>query len=148
MSVDSVQPTRSGLQRMRLVYAAFGVSMLLVVWITQSVCNYGCSDWTLWHWVMAGLALWAVFGGFQIRGRAIRRSEEALARDTSNPKALRQWQAGQIIGMAFAEAIVFYGAVVRMVLGGTLWQASPFYAAGLFLLLLWSPQMPHAFARN
>lgn len=148
MSVDDVQRIRSQLRKMRLVQAAFAVSMLLIVCITQSVRGYGCSNWRFWHWVMAGLALWAVFGGSQVRGRAIRRSERLLASDSSNPKALRQWQAGQIIGMAFSEAIVLYGVVVRMVLDGTLWQASPFYAAGLVLLLLWTPQMPDAFARN
>jgi F0F1-type ATP synthase membrane subunit c/vacuolar-type H+-ATPase subunit K len=148
MSVDSVRQIKSELRKMRLIHAAFAVSMPLVIWITQSISGYGCSDWTLWYWVMAGLALWAVFGGFQVRGRAIRRSEEALVRDTSNLKALRQWQAGQIIGMAFAEAIVFYGVVVRMVLRGTVWQALPFYAVGLLLLLFWTPRMPQAFARS
>lgn len=143
MSVDIF---KSELRKMRLVQGAFAVSMILVIWITQVVCGYGRSDWRLWHWVMTGLALWAAFGGVQIRGRAMRRSEALLARDSSNPKALKQWQAGQIIGMAFAEAIVFYGVVVRMVLDGTLLEASPFYAAGLLLLLLWTPQMPDAFA--
>ena len=72
----------------------------------------------------------------------MRRSMGALQNDPANPKSLQQWQAAQIIGMAFAEAVVFYGVVVRMVLGGTLWQAAPFYAAGLFLLLLWTPRLP------
>jgi len=148
MTVKNVQQILSELRRMRLIHAAFVLAMPLLVWITQSVCGYGRSNWTLWHWVMAGLALWAVFGGFQIRGRAIHRSEEALARDASDPKALRRWQAGQIIGMAFGETIVLYGVVVRMVLRGTLWQAMPFYAVGLFLLLLWTPRMPTTFARN
>ena len=65
-----------------------------------------------------------------------------LVKDSSNLKALRQWKAGQIVGMAFAEAIVFYGVVVRMVLDGTLRQASSFFVAGLLLLLLWTPRMP------
>lgn len=91
---------------------------------------------------MTGLALWAVFGGFRIRGRLIRRAEEELAKDASNPKALRQWQAGHITGMVCAEAIVLYGVIVRMVIGGAFWQAALFYASGLFLLLLWTPRMP------
>jgi hypothetical protein len=91
---------------------------------------------------MTGLALYAASGGFFFRRRLMRRSEEALRKDPANPKSLKKWQAAQIIGMPFAETIVLYGVVVRMVLGGTLWQASPFYAAGLFLLLLWTPRLP------
>jgi F0F1-type ATP synthase membrane subunit c/vacuolar-type H+-ATPase subunit K len=142
MSVESVQRIKLELRKMRLVQAAFAVSMLLIIWITQSVCGYGRSEWKLWHWVMAGLALWAVFGGSLVRGRALRRSTVMLVKDSSNLKALRQWKAGQIVGMAFAEAIVFYGVVVRMVLDGTLRQASSFFVAGLLLLLLWTPRMP------
>ena len=55
---------------------------------------------------------------------------------------LRQAEVGQIIGLAMAEGVVQWGLVVRMILGGALWQASSFYAAGLFLLLLWAPRTP------
>jgi len=34
------------------------------------------------------------------------------------------------------------GLVVRMVFGGAFWQASLYYAAALFLLLLWTPRTP------
>ncbi len=133
---------RSKLGKLRLIQSAYILAIPLFVWISESVCGRGSNDWKLWHWVMAGLALYAALGGFSLRRKLMRRSEEALAKDASNPKALRQWQAGHFIGFAFAEAIVLYGIVVRMVIGGALWQASLFYAAGLFLLLLWTPRMP------
>jgi hypothetical protein len=44
--------------------------------------------------------------------------------------------------MAFAENIVLWGLLVRMVLGGALWQASLFYLFGLALLLYWTPRLP------
>ena len=81
-----------------------------------------------------------------MRRRLIRRAEEALAKDASNPKAVRQWQAGQFIGMPFAESIALCGVLVRMVIGGALWQASLFYALGLLLMLLWTPRMPTTLA--
>jgi F0F1-type ATP synthase membrane subunit c/vacuolar-type H+-ATPase subunit K len=142
MNADNVQQMKSSMGKLQLIQAAFVVAMPLFVWITQSVCGQGRSDWTLWHWVMTGLALYAAWGGFFSRHRMMRRSEESLRKDSANPKSLKQWQAAQIIGMPFAEAIVLYGVVVRMVLRGTVWQAAPFYAAGLFLLLLWTPRMP------
>jgi F0F1-type ATP synthase membrane subunit c/vacuolar-type H+-ATPase subunit K len=92
--------------------------------------------------VMMGLALYGAVGGFFLRRKLMRCSEEALRMDAANPKALKQWQAGHIIGFASAESIVIWGVALRMVLGGTLWQASLFYAGGLFLLLLWTPRMP------
>jgi len=79
-------------------------------------------------------------GGFRLRRRFLQRSGEELAKDASNLKALKEWEAAHLIGLASAEAIVIWG--VRMVLGGALWQASLFYATGLLLLLLWTPRMP------
>ena len=133
---------KSKLGKLRLIQSVYIVAIPLFGWVAESVRGRGSSDWTLWHWVMTGLALYAALGGFFLRRKLMRRSEEALAKDASNPKALKQWQAGHLIGFASAEAIVIWGVVVRMVLGGALWQASLFYAAGLFLLLLWTPRMP------
>jgi hypothetical protein len=76
----------------------------------------------------------------------MRRSQEALVQDSAIPKAIKQWEGGHIVGMACAESIVLWGLVVRMALGGALWQASLFYLAALFLLLLWTPRMPSATA--
>ncbi len=132
---------KSKLRKLRLIQSAYIVAIPLFGWVAESR-GRGSSNWTLWHWVMTGLALYAAWGGFFIRRRLIRRSEEALAKDDSNLKALKQWEAGHLIGFASAEAIVIWGVVVRMVLGGALWQASLFCAAGLFLLLLWTPRMP------
>jgi F0F1-type ATP synthase membrane subunit c/vacuolar-type H+-ATPase subunit K len=137
-----VNEMKSKLGKLRLIQSVYIVAIPLFGWVAESVRGRGSSDWTLWHWVMTGLALYAALGGFFLRRKLMRRSEEALAKDASNPKALKQWQAGHLIGFASAEAIVIWGVVVRMVLGGALWQASLFYAAGLFLLLLWTPRMP------
>ena len=111
-------------------------------WIGESIRGHGSSDWTLWHWLMTGLALYAGLTGFFFRRTLMRRSEDALAKDATDPKALKQWETGQLIGMSMAEGVVVMGFVVRVVLGGVLWQASMFYAAGLLLLLLWTPRMP------
>src|SRR6266576_397538 len=105
MNACNVQQIEPALGKLRLIHAAFIVTMPLFVWITQSVCGHGCIDWTLWHRVMTGLALYAAWGGFFFRRKLMRRSEEALRKDPANPKSLKQWQAAQIIGMPFAETI-------------------------------------------
>ena len=95
-------------------------------WVAEIDRRRGSSDWTLQHWLVAGLTLWAVLGGVRIRHRLLRRSGEALKKDASDPKALRQWEAGQVVGLAMAESVAVWGLLVRMVLGGALWQALSF----------------------
>jgi hypothetical protein len=133
---------KSKLAKLRLIELAILAAIPLFARVAESVSGPGSSEWTRWHWLMGGLALYAALGGFLFRRRLIHRSEEALAKDASDTKALRQWEAGHIIGMSMAEGIVIWGVVVRMIIGGIFWQASLFYATGFFLVLLWTPRMP------
>jgi hypothetical protein len=133
---------KSTLGTARLFQWGYIVAIPLFGYVAESVGRRGSSNWTLWHWLVTGLALYTAFGGFRLRRRIMRRAEEVLVNDAANSKARRKWLAGQLIGFAFAESIALWGVVVRMVLGGTLWQASLFYATALLLLLLWTPRMP------
>ena len=133
---------KSKLRRLRLIQLAMIAVIPIFGWVAEFGRDPGSSDWTLRHWLVTGLAFWGALGGFRIRHRPLHRSEDALAKDLSNPKALKQWEAGHLIALASAESLVLWGLVLRMVLGGALWQALLFYAAGLFLLLLWTPRIP------
>jgi hypothetical protein len=133
---------KSELTKLRLIQWALIAVIPILGWVAELGRGPGSNDWTLRHWVVTGLALWTALGGFRVRRRVLRRSLQSLEKDSSNSKTLKQWEAGHIIGLAMAEGVVQWGLVVRMVLGGALWQASLFYAAGLFLLLLWTPRMP------
>jgi hypothetical protein len=130
------------LKKVRLIQWALIAAVPIFAFVAEIGRSRGSSNWTWRHWLVTGLALWSVSAGFHLRHRLLHRSEQALAKDASNLKTLRQWEVGQIIGLAMAEGVVQWGLVVRMVLGGALWQASLFYAAGLFLLLLWTPRPP------
>ena len=136
---------KSQLRKLHLIQAAFIAVIPIVAYITEILFERGSSQWTWRHSLAVGLAFWSAFTGFRFRRRLIRRSESALEDDPSNQKALRQWQAGQIIGMAFAESIVWWGLTLRIVFGGTFRQAGLFYTTGLFLLLLWTPRPIAAF---
>ena len=132
----------SKLRKVRLIQWALVAVVPICALVAEIGRSRGSNDWTWRHWLVAGLALWSVSGGFHLRHRLLHRSEQALAKDVSNPKSLKQWEVGQIIGLAMAEGVAWWGLVVCMVLGGAFWQASLFYVAGLFLLLLWTPRMP------
>ena len=114
------------LQKLRLIHLVFIVSIPLCAWVAQSSCPSNSSDWTLWHWVITGLAVYSAFVGFFYRRKLMRSSEAALRGDASNSKALKQWQAAQIVSMAAAEAIAFYGVVFQMVLAVHFHRRHPF----------------------
>ena len=95
------------LRKLRLIHLVFIVSIPLCAWVAQSSCPSNSSDWTLWHWVITGLAVYSAFVGFFYRRKLMRSSEAALRGDASNSKALKQWQSAQIVSMAAAEAIAF-----------------------------------------
>jgi hypothetical protein len=131
----------SKLRKLRLIQGSLIVVILIFAWVAEIGRNRGSSDWTWRHWLVTGLALWAVSGGFHLRRRLAHRSG-AATKDVASPKALRQWEALQVMSLAMAGGVAGWGLVVRMVLGGALWQAALFYAVALFLLLLWTPRMP------
>jgi hypothetical protein len=132
---------KSKLRKLRLIQLALIAVIPIGVWIAEIGRGPGSSDWTLRQWLVTGLVLWSTVGGFRLRRRLMHRSGETLAKEPSNPKDLRQWEAGQLIELAMAESVVWWGLVLRMAFGGALWQASMFYVAGLFLLLLWTPRL-------
>lgn len=142
MSAGDVQAMRSALKKLWVIHAAYVVAVLLFAFIAESVSGPGRSNWTTWHSVITGFALYGVVIGFVYRKKLLRRTEESLEKDGANPRTLKRWQAAHFVGMAGAESIAIWGGVDRMVLGGTFWQASLFYATGLVALLFWTPRMP------
>ena len=133
---------RSRLRKLRLIQWALIAAISVFACVAEIAHGRGNGDWTLRHWLVTGLALWAVVGGFRVRHRLLHRSAEVLTKGASNPKALKQWEVGHVIGLALAGGVALWGLVVRMVLSATLWQASLFTRLVYFLLLLWTPRMP------
>jgi len=134
------------LRKLLLIQWALIVSVLILAGVPEIASVPVGGHWGMPHWFVTGLALWGALGGSRLRQRLLRRSREGLARDGSDPKGLKQWEVGNVIGLAMAEGVAFWGLAMRFVLNGALWQASLFYAASLVLLLYWTPRMPVATA--
>jgi hypothetical protein len=132
----------SAFKKVRLIQWGLLGTIPLFAWVAEIGRGSGRNDWTWRHWLAVGFCVWSVSGAFRFRSRLLHRSAEKLKKNVTDAKAAKQWEAGQIIGLAMAEAVAFWGLVIRMVFHGTLWQASLFYAMALFLLLLWTPRMP------
>ena len=132
----------SAFKKVRLIRWALLLAIPLLAWVAEIGRDRGSSDWTWRHWLVMGLCIWSVSAAFRLRSRLLRRSKEKLMNNAADAKAAKQWEAGQIISLAMAEGVAYYGLVVRMVFHGTLWQASTFYLMAALLLLFWTPRMP------
>jgi hypothetical protein len=132
----------SSFRKLRLIYWGLLAAIPLFGVAAEIGSNPGSSTWTWRHWWAAGLCCWVILGAFSLRSRLVDRSKERLGSDPADARAARGWEVGQIVTLAMAEGVAFWGLVVRMVFGGTLWQASLFYLSALALILLWAPRLP------
>lgn len=130
----------SKLKLTRIIQVSLVLSVPVLAALIELGREPGSERWTIWRWVVTGLALGCVFEAFRYRRLWVRPSQQILAGDPSNARALRQWEVGQVVVLSMAEAVAAYGLVVRAVLNGTLWQALPFYLAALLLLLVFTPR--------
>lgn len=133
-------------KKVRLIHWALISAVPLFAWIAEIGRAKGCADWTWRYWLVMGLAAWSTSGAFRFRSRASHRANENMSNYPNDTKAVKQWKAVQILSLAMAEGVAYWGLLVPMVFDGTFWQASLFYAAALLLLLLWTPRLPSATA--
>jgi hypothetical protein len=139
----SFNQMESAFKKVRLIQWALLVTIPLFAGVAEIGRGSGSSEWTWRQWLAMGFAVWSVSGAFRFRSRLVHRSKEKLMNDATDAKAGKQWEVGQIISLAMAEGVAFWGLVIRMAFNGTLWQASIFYVMALFLLLLWTPRLPN-----
>lgn len=132
----------STLGKLRLLQYGLIAATLIFAWVAEMGRRTGSDDWTWRHWLVAGGAIYIAWVGFRFRRRLLDRSGKALVIDASNIKAFKQWKVANGFGLYMAFAVGECGLVVRMVLGSAFWQASLFYAAGLLLLMIWTPRAP------
>ena len=138
----NVNELKKSVTKLRLIQFAMIAGVSMFGGVAEMAHHPGSNSWTFRDWVVAAFALSIVFTGSNFRTRMLARATTLLAKDTSDPRALKQWEAAQIIGMAFADNIALWGLLIRMVLGGAFWQASLFYLVSLALLFYWTPRLP------
>jgi len=126
--------------KFHMIESAFLLSVPLLAYVAESVCEKGTNDWSLWHWVALVYALYCAYIGYFFRRKLMVTANAALAANPFDKQALKTWQASQILGLSCAESVALTGLIIRFVLGGALWQAALFYVSALVLILLWRPQ--------
>jgi F0F1-type ATP synthase membrane subunit c/vacuolar-type H+-ATPase subunit K len=64
----------------------------------------------------------------------------ALRADGDDTGAATKWRTGTIVSLVFAESIVMFGLVLRMI--GVSWNISGvFYVVGMLVLVAWWPKL-------
>ena len=128
------------LRRLRILHAAMMGAVVLYFWIGERIRPSEPRQPSPVIYVLLG-ATGAVFAGMTLwfRKKAMESAEEASRVNPGDAQALARLRMGYIVSFAFAETVVLFGFVLR-VLGASLLQVAPFYAVGLFLLLLCTPR--------
>lgn len=90
-------------------------------------------------WGIILLALYSAAGGFILQKRFLCTPANAIAASKSTPE--RRWMAGNILRIAFAEAVGLYGMVLHFI-GGPDRLAASLIGVSLILLLIWKPGVP------
>ena len=133
---------KSTLRRLRIIQLSVLGFLVMSACFAEVSFHGTSSHWSWQHSLMAGLASFCLFEGLYLRHRFLVPAALALAGDIKNPRALKSWEAWQVMSVAVAGSVAMYGVVVRTVFRGATWQAFLFYSVGLLLLLLWVPRMP------
>ena len=74
------------------------------------------------------------------RTKFVQPGAEKLRVNGDDEIAARLWRTGTIVSLVFAESIVLFGLVIRMI--GASWNVSGvFYVVGILVMLAWWPKL-------
>ncbi len=138
------------LGRLKMLWVAMLVSIVLYVIVGEIIEleSFAQPRWLLW--VLVALAIHICYVAKVMRARMVRPFEEevrsgqvssAAALTSEQVALLERWQGGQTISICLSEAVALFGLALRF-LGGTRWEAAPFYAVAMLLLVVWMPRRP------
>jgi len=124
--------------KLQMFWAGAYVLVLVYVWIAETFGKAFSGSITPWHWAVALLGIWSVWGGHSVRRKLI---ANATAESSGGKQlvASRKWSAAQLVALISAHGVVLWGVVAKMVLGCPRWFAGLFYITGIVLLTVWRP---------
>ena len=131
----------NSIRSIRIIYAALLFTMILYVLTAEKLSHQEPHDiHTIWlAFLVSGLMIVAVALSFRIK--MLKPAGETLQAKADDQRALARWRAGNILSAVLAETVVLFGFALRF-MGGTTWQALPFYVVGIALMLVWWPRRP------
>jgi hypothetical protein len=141
-------PIQAKLLRLRVLYCGVIAYVPISAWVVEQMRRQAGHEanvdhrLTLWHWLLAAIAALCIFEGFHFRRRLIPPAERVLVGNGTDPKALKQWEAGHLIGFCMAVSVAMWGLVLRLIMHAVFWESLLFYGGSLLFLWLWAPRVP------
>lgn len=133
----------SAIKVVRAVQIAFLVSVVLYVAVGEKVGSIERLNEPVLFYVLSLVTIIIVGVILVVRRTLVLQSAAALASRPHDAATLNRWRAGHIMTYALAEAIAFFGLLLRFI-GFTLSQVWSFYIAGFILLLFFGPRLPES----
>ncbi|MBZ5528566.1 MAG: hypothetical protein LAN71_11775 [Acidobacteriia bacterium] len=131
---------RSTLNQVRILHAVFLLTQFLLVfvlWLEHSP-ERSLAREILVAFAVVSASNVLILGG--IRSRHLTAALDILRNTPDDAAALGRWRMANIFGFTFAESVSLFGVALKFL--GAKWNvAGLFFAAGILLLLLWTPRL-------
>jgi len=125
--------------QLRLIHFAFVVTWFMYLGVLIYLKLPESQVPTAFPLALGFVAISTISVGQTLRQRLVIATAATLVSDPENKTILRRWRAGNIVSFTFAESIMLFGVVLKFL--GERWNiVAIFFAAGLLMLLLWSPK--------
>lgn len=135
------QTIEGSLRYVRMIYGALLFSIVLYIVVAEQVGDHASHDAQAVLLGLAAVSLLTTAVAVMVRIKLVQPAAEILQTQPNDSAAMGRWRSGIIASFVLAESIALCGCGVRF-FGGTLLQASPFYAVAIALMLLWWPRRP------
>ncbi len=132
---------QKSLQSARIIHIALlfaAIAYVVVAWYVASPAKGAVPIAAVGGLGIGAVSLLGVAVFF--RTKFVKSGAEKLRVNRDDEIGARLWRTGTIVSLVFAESIVMFGLVMRMI--GASWNFSGiFYVLGIFLMLAWWPKM-------
>ena len=137
-------------KKLRIVWAALLVSVVVYLAAAELVMLERPSDPRMMRYALIALTIAVVATAVELRLRWVRPFEDEARSgrltgqgglSTEQTALLERWNRGQTVSLVLCEVVALYGVVLRF-MGGTRWEAGPFYAVAVLLMVVWTPRRP------
>jgi hypothetical protein len=136
-----VQSIEGSLRNVRMVYGALLFSIVLYIVAAEMVGDRVPHDIHVTWLAFLACCCPLIVVAIMVRAKMVKPAAEILQAQPNDSAALGRWRTGITTSLVLTEAIALCGLAARF-LGGTLLQATPFYAVAIALMLLWWPRRP------
>jgi hypothetical protein len=135
-----VNPIANALRQTRILQLAFLATVPLFVFELSIIHPQPRPFNPVFALALAFVSATDIGIAFSFRVRKLHAAEERLRSNSQDAAALILWRSGVIISYCFAEAVVLFGFVLK-ILGGPWNIAGIFFAVGVLLMFAWTPRL-------